>query len=163
MSEVSRRTAFNSPLETGMRSLAILLAAFPESYDLQKLVELDYLTVHTKDAGGPDSLHAPLPLRAGELLVRRELVERGLMLMVSRALVERTVSSEGITFSATDKASPFVALLEAEYALALLDRAKWTVERFGTLAAEEIRGVTRAFFEGWASQFQPPQTPGLLS
>jgi hypothetical protein len=145
-----------------MRSLAILLAAFPERYDLQKLVELDYLTVHTKDAGGPDSLHAPLPLRAGELLVRRKLVERGLMLMVSRALVERTVSCEGIAFSATDKASPFIALLEAEYTLALLNRAKWTVERFGTLPADVIRGVTRAFFEGWPSQFHAPQTPGLL-
>ncbi|HFP4503788.1 TPA: ABC-three component system middle component 2, partial [Escherichia coli] len=33
---------FNSPFETGIRSLAILVAAFPESYDLQRLVEMDY-------------------------------------------------------------------------------------------------------------------------
>ena len=61
---------FNSPLETGLRSLAILEAAFPNRYDLQRLVEMDYLVVHSADVGGPESLHAPLPLRAGELLDR---------------------------------------------------------------------------------------------
>ncbi|WP_338053724.1 ABC-three component system middle component 2 [Serratia liquefaciens] len=57
-------------------SLAILVAAFPESYDLQRLVEMDYLVVHSGDADGPDSLHAPLPMRAGEryILPKRELV-----------------------------------------------------------------------------------------
>lgn len=57
---------FNSPFETGIRSLAILVAAFPESYDLQRLVEMDYLVVHSGDADGPDSLHAPLPMRGVE-------------------------------------------------------------------------------------------------
>ena len=61
---------FNSPFEAGVRSLAILVAAFPEAYDLQRLVEMDYLVVHSGDVNGPASLHAPLPMRAGELLVR---------------------------------------------------------------------------------------------
>src|SRR4051794_18613760 len=84
--------AFNSPLETGVRALTILEAAFPNSCDLQRLVELDYLVVHSGDVGGPESLHAPLPLRAGELLVRRELIEKGLLLMMSRGLVARSAS-----------------------------------------------------------------------
>lgn len=51
---------------------------------MQRLVEMDYLVVHSGDADGPDSLHAPLPMRAGELLVRHGLIEKGLMLMMSR-------------------------------------------------------------------------------
>ena len=82
MSKRPHHTPFNSPLETGIRSLAILVAAYPESLDLQRLLEMDYLVVHSGDADGPESLHAPLPLRAGELLVRRGLIETGLLLMM---------------------------------------------------------------------------------
>ncbi|EPG9738677.1 ABC-three component system middle component 2 [Citrobacter freundii] len=37
---------------------------------LQRLVEMDYLVVHSGDANGSDSLHAPQPMRADELLIR---------------------------------------------------------------------------------------------
>lgn len=83
MSNRAHITPFNSPLETGIRSLAILAAGHPVTFDLQRLVEMDYLVVHSGDANGPESLHAALPLRAGELLVRRELIEKGLLLMMS--------------------------------------------------------------------------------
>ena len=79
-----RKSAFNSPLETGVRTLALLVAAYPRSRDLHRLVQYDYLTVHSADAAGPPSLHPPLPLRSGELLVRRGIIERGLLLMMSR-------------------------------------------------------------------------------
>ena len=38
-----RPSPFNSPMETGVRSLAILHAAYPAAFDLQRLVEMDYL------------------------------------------------------------------------------------------------------------------------
>lgn len=69
---------FNSPLETGLRSVAILAEACPDEFDLQRLLYLDYLVVHSSDADGPTSLHPNTPLRNGELLVRRGLIERGL-------------------------------------------------------------------------------------
>ncbi|WP_306800327.1 ABC-three component system middle component 2 [Endozoicomonas sp. YOMI1] len=69
MTSHSHTTPFNSPLETGVRSLAILVAAHPVAFDLERLVEMDYLVVHSGDADGPESIHAALPMRAGELLV----------------------------------------------------------------------------------------------
>jgi hypothetical protein len=119
MPETARRTAFNTPLETGVRSLAILVAAYPSTYDLQRLVELDYLVVHSGDADGPESLHPPLPLRAGELLVRRALIERGLLLMLSRSFVSRRVSAVGIEYQASESAASFLAMLQSEYILLL--------------------------------------------
>ncbi len=96
MSELRQRSmAFNSPLETGIRSVGILVAAFPACFDLQRLVAFDHLVVHTGDLGGPDSLHPEVPMRSAELLVRRGIVERGLLLMVSRGLVERHVTDKG--------------------------------------------------------------------
>lgn len=74
----SNVTVFNSALETGVRSLVILVANFPAALDLQRLVDFDYLVVHSGDLDGPESLHPPLPLREGELLVRRNIIESGI-------------------------------------------------------------------------------------
>jgi len=153
-------TPFNSALETGVRSLFILEASFPSSFDVQRLIEFDYLVVHSGDADGPDSLHTPLPLRAGELLVRRELINRGLLLMMSRGLVERLTTRAGIEYRATEKAAPYLASLATPYALRLHELARWAVERFGHEPTEVIRIITQQFFERWSSQFQsllPPR------
>jgi hypothetical protein len=147
-------TPFNSPLETGVRSLAIVHAAFPVAFDLQRLVEMDYLVVHSGDAGGPDSLHAPLPLRAGELLVRRGLIEKGLILMMSRSLVRRLPVPEGLTYMAGESAAPFIASLVDEYSINLKERAIWAVEHFADMPTDEIRKFTHQFFARWSSQFQ---------
>ena len=151
---------FNSALETGIRSLAILEAAFPHRFDLQRLVELDYLVVHSADVGGPESLHAPLPLRAGELLVRRELIERGLLLMMSRGLVCRFATSEGFEYGAEETAAPYLASLTAEYTTRLRERARWLVNNFKGLSTEELRELVRRFFERWASDFESVKVIG---
>ncbi|WP_306031274.1 ABC-three component system middle component 2 [Stappia sp. MMSF_3263] len=145
---------FNSTLETGVRSLAILHAAYPAAFDLQRLVEMDYLVVHSGDAGGPESLHAPLPLRAGELLVRHGLIEKGLILMMSRGLVRRLLAQEGFNYVAGEAAAPFVASLNDEYSSDLKERAAWAVQRFADMPTEEVRRFTHQFFARWSSQFQ---------
>ncbi|WP_305988433.1 ABC-three component system middle component 2 [Roseibium sp. MMSF_3544] len=147
-------TPFNSPLETGVRSLAILHAAFPATFDLQRLIEMDYLVVHSGDAGGPESLHAPSPLRAGELLVRRGLIEKGLVLMMSRGLVQRLPSEEGFTYIASEAAAPFISSLSDEYSVNLKERAVWAVHRFADASTDEVRRFTHKFFARWDSQFQ---------
>ena len=160
MSDQPQTTPFNSPLETGVRSLAILVAAYPAAYDLQRLVEMDYLVVHSGDAGGPDSLHAPLPLRAGELLVRQGLIEKGLLLMMSRGLVTRVPNDKGFSFLAAEPAAPFISSLEADYTRRLVTCARWAVERFEDASTEDVRAITHRLFEGWRSQFTPIQQPG---
>ncbi len=151
---------FNSPLETGIRSLTILTAVFPQALDLQYLVFFDYLAVHSGDVGGPESLHAPLPLRSGELTVRRGLIERGLFLMMSRGLVERLVSSDGFQYSASDSASAFLSMLRSQYISKLKERAEWVAETFGEYTLEELQAVERRFFKEWSTQFQEAERAG---
>jgi len=160
MSSQTKSTPFNSSLETGVRSLAIMVAAYPTPFDLQRLVEMDYLVVHSGDAGGPESLHAPLPLRAGELLVRQELIEKGLILMMSRGLVVRRPSADGFNYIATESAAPFISSLTTEYVRQLVVRARWAVERFDNVSTEDVRRITHRLFEKWGSQFQPIQKAG---
>lgn len=151
---------FNSSLETGVRSLVILVAAFPVSFDLQRLIEMDYLVVHSGDAGGPKSLHAPLPLRVGELLVRRGLIENGLNLMISRGLIERISTNDGFLYIAGENAAPFIQSLTANYTLQLKERAQWVVEQFQSTSTHEIKNITNKLFQQWSSQFQSTQTLG---
>lgn len=158
-----RISPFNSPLETGVRSLSILEAAHPRSCDLQRLVELDYLVVHSGDAGGPSTLHAPLPMRAGELLVRKQIIEKGILLMISRGLVERIANPGGVHYRASEEAGPFMSSLTASYSLDLRDRARWAIDTFGDMTTDAVRSVTQRFFDRWTSEFQPAQISGASS
>ncbi len=150
-----RISPFNSPFETGVRSLVILEAAYPKAHDLHRLVQYDYLTVHSEDAGGPPSLHPPLPLRSNELLVRRNLVERGVLLMASAALVRRVPQPLGFLYSADEAAGPFIANLQAEYLTGVKERADWVVDNFDHLSAEELDRIINRLFEAWTTEFQP--------
>ena len=145
---------FNSPLETGIRSLSILVAAYPESVNLERLIEMDYLVVHSGDANGPDSLHAPLPMRAGELLVRRGLIEKGLLLMISRNLAQRVPDKDGFNYLAGENAAPFLLSLTTSYSQKLVECTSWVVERFAETPTAEVHQFTRRLFEDWSSQFQ---------
>ena len=56
---------FNSPIETGVRALILLAESYPDQLDLQRILEFDYIMVHTGDVDGPPSIHPALPLRSG--------------------------------------------------------------------------------------------------
>lgn len=159
MTNSSHPPPCNSPLETGIRSLEILVAAYPAAFDLERLVEMDYLVVHSGDADGPKSLHAALPMRAGELLVRRGLIEKGLLLMMSRNLIQQIPAEDGFYYVAGDAAAPFLASLTSIYAQKLKERTQWAVERFANMATSEIRQITHRLFESWSSQFQTMDRP----
>lgn len=146
---------FNTPLESGLRSLVILTESFPEFYDLQRLVFFDYLVVHSADApDGPSSLHPGTPHRSGEVLVRRGIVEDGLTFLLDRGLIERKFESRGILYGATDYASPFLNCLQAPYTLNLKERAKWVVAAFGAYSDDALKSFFSANLDRWGSEFE---------
>ena len=146
---------FNSALETGVRMLAILIACYPKAHDLGRLVQYDYLTVHSADADGPPSLHPPLPLRSGELLVRRGLIESGLRLMISRSLVSREVHVQGFLYGAEDSAASFLDNINSPYIVTLRSRADWVAATFDNLSADELDAIVKRLLEAWTIEFQP--------
>lgn len=153
---------FNSPIETGMRALILLAESYPAQLDLQRILEYDYIMVHTGDVDGPPSIHPALPLRSGELLVRRQLIERGLMLMISRGLVSRHATPNGFMYRAEDDAGPFLDALTAEYLNDLKDRATWVVKRFHDISDQAIRLMLTRIYDQWSREFQIPEQPGLF-
>lgn len=155
MTSDASASPFNTALETGMRTLTVLAASYPRAHDLSRLVQYDYLVVHSADADGPPSLHPPLPLRSGELLVRRGLVESGLRLLISRGLADRLLSEEGVLYCAEEQAGAFLNNLRAPYLRELCARAEWVTQTFDVLAMGELEAVIKRLFAAWTTEFQP--------
>ena len=150
---MSTTPVFNNPLESALRSLALLVEAHPDTLDLQKLVYFDYLLVHSADANGPFSLHPPTPQREGEIAVRRDLIEHGLHLLVVRGLVEQRATNEGFEYAAGDLAGSLIASLTTEYSHLLLDRAVWVTETFGKNGVESLNAFFRERIGRWQEEF----------
>jgi hypothetical protein len=145
---------FNTPLECGLRSAVLLLAAYPRGCDIQRLVQYDYLIVHSGDVeDGPESIHPATPHRAGELLVRRQLVEQGLDFMARRLVVEKRFTESGITYTAGEYAVLFLATLKSGYAAKLRERAQWVVGRFQDMSDEELGAYMRSRWSRWGAEF----------
>jgi hypothetical protein len=150
---------FNSPLETGIRALALLDALYPRPCDLTEMTWFDHLVVHTSDLRGfwgqevPPSLHPDLAGRAGELFVRRRLVEESLHLMQSVHLVEVVHLEEGIYFLASEDAPSFLSLLKSPYTTALKERASWLAEHLVRLSFEALRELIAERVGRWEPEF----------
>lgn len=144
---------FNSPVEIGLRSLCILVELHPRRHDLQRLVLLDYLLVHSADVdGGPESLHPAVPQRSSEVLVRRSVLEPGLALYARRGLVSVAMDGGGFSYGATDRGACFLDTLRSTYVKALRSRAGWIAASFGEFETSDIsRFVTE--LDRWGGQF----------
>lgn len=146
---------FNSPLETGIRSVCILTAGFGHEFDLQQLLALDHIVVHSGDIeGGPESLHPDVQQRNAELLIRRPIVQLGLDLMQSKGLIVRSFSTSGIRYSASEFAPIFIDSLENNYIDVLLKRSEWAVQTYKELGSDSFYAVFNAAFDRWATEFQ---------
>ena len=154
VSQHSRLPLFNGAIEMGLRAAVILCDAHPIGYGLQRLVVLDYLLVHSDDLpDGPAGLHPQTPHRGGELLVRRDALERGLNLLESRGLVERRFDPDGVVFAATESTAIFVDALSSDHSVILKERARWLVATLGSRSERELTELATASIGVWGAEF----------
>jgi hypothetical protein len=140
----------NSPIEIGMRILAILESAYPASIDVDRLMLLDHSMVHSSDFGGPHSLHPDTPERESEIGVRRQSIEGGLNVMLRAGLAEIELSNEGIRYRASDEAYSFIRLLESSYVTDLRHNARWAVREFSQIDDQRLKQEVRSLTNRWA-------------
>lgn len=149
------KSPFNTPIESGLRSLYLLNAIAPQQCDLQRLVYYDYLLVHSSDVpNGPQSLHPSTPHRSGELLVRRQIIANGLDLMFSRELIEKEFTSEGIFYKSTELTELFLKYLKSDYATALKKLAKWVATTFIDYSDVNLHKYITQNLGRWGAEFK---------
>jgi hypothetical protein len=149
-----RHITFNGPLEAGVRAVTLLGAAYPKAFDLHRLTALDYLLVRTSELDGPDSIHPPTPIRSPDAEVRRRVVQQGLMLMMSRDLVDRQATATGIHYFAGENAAAFLDSLRTPYLMQLKLRADWLINYFKDQSEEAFNQTIKKFFDNWMVEFQ---------
>lgn len=148
------RTPFNGAVEIGLRALSVLNEAYPTTYSLQRLVIFDYLTVHSDDyPGGPKGLHPKTPHRNGELLVRREMLQNGLILYNSRGLIEQHFDKNGVFYSATEHSANFLDSLTSDYIDDLRNISRWIVDKLGHITDIELESQIKSYLGTWGAEF----------
>lgn len=132
----------------------LLAAACPVHLDINRLVLLDHGLLHSADLGGPESLHPPVPVRVGQLGVKRQHIEDGLDLLLRIGLAEMFAKDGGIEFCASDTAESFLRLLESNYVRALQQRARWAIAELGHIDDHNLRERMRKVFSHWSEEFE---------
>ncbi len=152
--EERNTSIFNSPLESGLRLLYILNELYPKYCDLQRLIYYDYILVHSSDVpNGPKSIHPSIPHRTSEILVKRELVKKGLTLMNSKQLIKPVFENSGISYSATELTKPFLDYNQARYAVALKSVSKWLIDKFASFDDEKLSLYIKNNMDVWGGEF----------
>lgn len=146
-------TPLNGQLEVGLRVAMLLAASYPDSLDVGRLVLLDHALLHSGDLGGPTSVHPDLPLRAGELGMKRAAIRGGAEFACRLGLAYMQPEKTGIEFRASERAEGFLALLEAQYAKELLSRASWIQVRFKNVDDTSIRVEMQSVFGHRSEEF----------
>ena len=145
---------FNTPLELGTRSLFILGAAYPHPLNLSRLITYDYLMLHSNDVEeGPPSLHPPIPHRTTEMLVKYEILQKGLLILISKELAEITFSPTGFDYKATESGFKMIEYYTSEYAKKLNILSTWVIENFSKYKDRELQDYINANFEIWGGEF----------
>ncbi|WP_299835070.1 ABC-three component system middle component 2 [uncultured Tenacibaculum sp.] len=145
---------FNNEVESGLRTLFILNEAYPVSLDLEKIIHLDYLTVHSGDIDKTQrSIHPAVPYRTGELYVRRNFIKGGISLFVEKNLISVNYSPDGIEYYASEYSSPFVESLGEKYSLRLKERASWAVKGYLDYSIEELKKIIKMRFDSINDEF----------
>ena len=152
--EERNTSVFNSPLEIGLRALFILNQLQPGACELQRLVYYDYILVHSSDVpGGPQSVHPSIPHRSTEILVKRELVKKGLTLMYSKQLVDFIFDPTGIMYKANELTGPFLSYNKSEYANSLKEISVWLVKKFKDYTDENLSQFIKNNLDIWGGEF----------
>lgn len=145
---------FNTPLEVGFRSIFLLSEIHPKFCSLERLTIYDYLLLHSGDVeNGPNSLHPAIPHRSCEIIIKREVMKKGLLIMNSKQLVSIEFNEEGIFYKASDLTKPFLDYFESDYSKKIKMIAKWVNETFKGYSDKELEEYIKENLEKWGGEF----------
>ena len=152
----------NSPLEIGLRTVILLTEVFPEALNIDRLILMDYRLLHSGDFDGPNSVQPAVSTRSGELGIKRTVLEHGVQLMMRAGMVEVEASNQGITYRASEAASPFLRLVRSPMLDQLCQVASWIGVEFSDLTNDAIRERMRIISSQWSEEWNEDFSDGVV-
>lgn len=150
---------YNTPLEIGIRSL-IILYTNKAPMDVDRLMYFDYLCLHTRDIDGPESLHAPIPNRGVQVYSKRELIRKGISVLVSKELIDVAPDETGFCFQINEAGIKFLSFFQTTYFVELVERAFWVANKFSNLPTPNLRMIIDEKIPHWGSEFTSIEQSG---
>ena len=139
---MEKYTLLNTPSEIGLRCLFLLQEAYPTSYNVEKIMYLDYLTIYSRDAQIlEDSLHPEYPMRELEIFSKQVVFREALLLMASKKLLDITYDEMGIRYKANINTKWILAGIENSYSIELSKKIKIVNKKFQNESENKIRGI----------------------
>ena len=152
-SNIPQMKLYNTPLELGMRSLILLHTSNSAIMDLEKIMYLDYLCLNTSDLDGPKSLHAPIPNRGVQIFSKKDLIQKGLSIMITKDLVKLILQPNGFFYQITEAGTLFLDFFQTKYYLNLSERCKWVNGKWGSESTENIKYYIDNNIQKWGGDF----------
>lgn len=144
---------YNTPLEVGLRTLIILDKIGETGADIEKIMYIDYLSLNTKDIGGEESIHAPIPNRSLQVYARKKLIQKGLTILASKELIKLNIDSSGFIYRINEVGKKFLEYFSSSYFIELTERVKWVIDKFGHNTSVELRVFINKKMKDWSSEF----------
>jgi len=149
---------FNTPIEVGLRLLFVINRSL-KSLDTQRLIYYNYILVHSSDIpSAPKSLHPDFPNRSCEIYVTRKIIQKGLLLLVKKGLVEIVYTKKGILYKSNKMSDAFLTQFKSAYASELAERASWVSEHFDYFSDKQLADFINDNVGKWGSEFTKQYT-----
>lgn len=153
---------FNSPEEVGVRVLFILDIC-GKKMSSQRIMYYDYFALHLNDIDERyESLHPDNPNHSSEIAVRREKINQGLNLMISKGLLSVKYSKTGIYYQKNQLTSSFVSLFKNGYAVRLKQNISIVDNMFREYTDSKIYKYVNTNIGSWVGEFEKDIDFGVI-
>jgi len=144
---------YNTPLEIATRMLIILSATSKRKrIDMDRIMYIDYLSLNTADIGGPESLHAPIPNRGVQVYAKKDLIRKGLTILLSKELIDVYPGSQGFEYSINGSGIKFLEHFHTEYFLQLVENTKWVTNAFNDSSNVKLKNFIDTNIQNWGGE-----------
>jgi len=152
--EIRNSKSFNTPLEYALRSLFLIKYAGNIGIDLDRLIAYDYLLLNTGDIdNAPESIHPAIPFRSAQLLIKREIIQKGLSILLSKGLINIQFTKKGFLYYPNQLTEVFLGYFETEYAELLENRANWVINSFNNYNSKQLERFISKNLDKWGGEF----------
>ena len=145
---------FNSPQELSARIIFILSKFEDKCIGIQELISLDYLLLHIKDLNPKlTSFHPDIPLRSGEIIIKRQIITQAIDLLLGRELIRRNYQNEGVSYKITPLGLKFKNILTSSYARKLESYSDILYDEVSKIGLGNTLKYVNENYTQWGSEF----------
>lgn len=121
----------------------------------QRIMYYDYFVLHLNDLDQKyESLHPDNPNHSSEIAIKRDLVNKGLKLMIAKGLLGVKYTKSGIYYKDNQLTHDFVSLFQNEYVEALKRNINVVNGCFSHCSDKHIYKYINKNIGKWAGEFE---------